>query len=155
MSGYSDLFDQKLIFWNIEASDRTELYKKIAQNLKNLGVVKSSYFKALSKREDEFPTGLKTQYLPIALPHANPEDVNKAFIAVVKTQGDIDMKQMGTNEEMKTKIFFFLGIVLEKQDLQVKLLQRFMQLMNDDNFVEKFKKLTNPNDVYQFLVERF
>ncbi|MBA1394797.1 PTS sugar transporter subunit IIA, partial [Lactobacillus sp. XV13L] len=107
------------------------------------------------KREDEFPTGLETQYLPIALPHANPENVNKAFIAVVKTKKEIVMKQMGTDEEMSTRNFFFLGIVKEKQELQVKLLQRFMQLMNDKNFVDGFKRLDEPAKVYKYLVDRF
>lgn len=98
---------------------------------------------------------MNTQYLPIALPHANPENVKKAFIAVVKTAGKVKMKQMGTNEDMETKYFFFLGIVKEKQDLQVKLLQRFMQLMNDESFVSSFKKLLKPEEVYEFLVDRF
>lgn len=155
MSNYSDLFDQKLIFWDVEASNQADLYQKIASNLRIQKVVKPSYFDALTKRESEFPTGLKTRYLPIALPHANPENVNKAFISVVQTKKEIDMKQMGTNEEMETKNFFFLGIVLEKQDLQVKLLQRFMQLMNNQSFVDEFKELSNPTDVYQFLIERF
>ncbi len=155
MGSYAELFDQKLIFWDVEAVDRADLYQKIAAKLKEAGVVKESYFTALSQREEEFPTGLKTNFLPIALPHANPENVNQAFIAVVKTANDIAMKQMGTNEDMKTKNFFFLGITAEKQDLQVKLLQRFMQLMNDQKFVEDFTKLQNPYDVYQFLVERF
>ena len=155
MGSYAELFDQKLIFWNVEAVDRADLYQKIAAKLKETGVVKESYFAALSQREEEFPTGLKTNFLPIALPHANPENVNQAFIAVVKTANDIAMKQMGTNEDMQTKNFFFLGITAEKQDLQVKLLQRFMQLMNDQKFVEDFTKLQNPHDVYQFLVERF
>lgn len=155
MGSYAELFDQKLIFWDVEAVDRADLYQKIAAKLKEAGVVKESYFTALSQREEEFPTGLKTNFLPIALPHANPENVNQAFIAVVKTANDIAMKQMGTNEDMQTKNFFFLGITAEKQDLQVKLLQRFMQLMNDQKFVEDFTKLQNPHDVYQFLVERF
>lgn len=155
MDRYSDLFDKKLIFWNVEANDRKSLYFQIAQKLNNYGIVKDSYYNALSKREDEFPTGLKTNFLPIALPHANPENVNQAFIAVVKTLNNIPMKQMGTNEVMSVKYFFFLGITSEEQDLQVKLLQRFMQLMNDQAFVNSFKMLEDPSEVYQFLVERF
>lgn len=89
------------------------------------------------------------------MPHANPENVNQAFIAVVKTLKNIPMKQMGTDEVMSVKNFFFLGITSEEQDLQVKLLQRFMQLMNDQTFVNSFKMLEDPSDVYQFLVERF
>ena len=155
MSSYSDLFDRNLVFWDVNASNCTELYQKIAKELEKFNVVEASYFKALTEREKEFPTGLNTQYLPIALPHANPENVKKAFIAVVKTAGKVKMKQMGTNEDMETNYFFFLGIVKEKQDLQVKLLQRFMQLMNDESFVKSFKKLSKPEEVYEFLVNRF
>lgn len=155
MSSYANLFDRNLVFWNIHADSCTDLYQKIAHKLEDANVVETSYFKALTAREKEFPTGLNTQYLPIALPHANPENVKKAFIAVVKTTSQINMKQMGTNEDMESQYFFFLGIVKEKQDLQVKLLQRFMQLMNDESFVKSFKKLSKPEEVYEFLVNRF
>lgn len=155
MSSYANLFDRDLVFWNIHADSCMDLYQKIANKLEDANVVETSYFKALIEREKEFPTGLNTQFLPIALPHANPENVKKAFIAVVKTTSQINMKQMGTNEYMKSQYFFFLGIVKEKQDLQVKLLQRFMQLMNDKSFVNSFKGLSQPDEVYEFLRDRF
>lgn len=155
MTEYSSLFDKNLVFWEEKVKDRDELYQKIAKHLEKLSIVKSSYYGALTKRENEFPTGLKTEYLPIALPHANPENVNQAFIAVVRTKNPISMKTMGTSETVNVKNFFFLGIVKEKQNLQVKLLQRFMQLMTDQDFVIQFKKLSSVNEVYNFLVNRF
>lgn len=155
MSDYSNLFDKELIFLDVNASDRNDLYEKVSEKLEVLGFVKDSFSEALIKREDEFPTGVITQYLPISLPHANPENVNKPFIAVVQTKDTIKVQQMGTNEEEKTKNFFFLGIVKETQDLQVKLLQRFMQLMNDQEFVMDFKKMNNSADMYDYLINNF
>lgn len=155
MSDYSKLFDKELIFLNLDVSNRNELFKKVYEKLAEKGLVKESYLDALTKREDEFPTGVVTQFLPIALPHANPENVNHPFIAVVQTKDDIRVQQMGTNEDEDTKNFFFLGIVKETQDLQVKLLQRFMQLMNDEKFVLDFKEIKKPDDMYDYLINNF
>ncbi|GBG95690.1 galactitol-specific PTS system IIA component [Ligilactobacillus salitolerans] len=155
MSNYSELFDKDLIFLQVEANDRNDLYQKVADKLAEQGLVKESFLPALIKREDEFPTGVITQYLPIVLPHANPENVNQPFIAVVQTQNEIRVQQMGTNEDELARNFFFLGIVKETQDLQVKLLQRFMQLMNNQEFVMDFKKIDKPADMYDYLINNF
>lgn len=155
MSNYSKLFDKKLIFLNVAASERNDLYQQVSDKLEKLGFVHDSFSQALIKREDEFPTGVITQYLPIALPHANPENVKKPFIAVVQTKDNIHVQQMGTNDAEKTRNFFFLGIVKETQDLQVKLLQRFMQLMNDQGFVIDFKKISTAKDMYDYLINNF
>lgn len=119
----------------------------------DLGYVKSSYQVALNSREDEFPTGLITKFLPIALPHADPENVNKAFIAVARNNQEIPMLQMGSNEEMRTKYFFFLGITDSSH--QVILLQKFMQLLQDKEFVDKLVSANSVDEVYSLLDEYF
>ncbi|GAJ26357.1 PTS system, galactitol-specific IIA component [Liquorilactobacillus sucicola DSM 21376 = JCM 15457] len=155
MSEFDKLFDENLIFVDVEAADRQNLFEKVAKLLFDQGYVKASYLKALNKREDEFPTGILTENLAIALPHANPENVNKPFIAIVKCKNLIHVEQMGIGEDEETKNFFFLGIVKETQDLQVKLLQRFMQLMNDESFVNEYKKLNSSTDIYEYFLKKF
>ena len=102
------MLHRELIFLDENSNNREELFESISHKLMDLGYVKSSYQVALNSREDEFPTGLITKFLPIALPHADPENVNKAFIAVARNNQEIPMLQMGSNEEMRTKYFFFL-----------------------------------------------
>ncbi|WP_311407298.1 PTS sugar transporter subunit IIA [Liquorilactobacillus uvarum] len=155
MSDFEKLFNKELIFIDVEAVDRTELFRKVAEKLLRKGYVEESYFEALNRREDEFPTGIVTENLPIALPHANPENVKKPFIAIIKTKNLIHVEQMGIGEDEETRDFFFLGIVKETQDLQVKLLQRFMQLMNDGNFVKNYKESSSPTDIYNYFIEKF
>lgn len=155
MSEYGDLFDRKLILNGITAGNRQDLFSQVSQILEKEGYVEETYLAALNSREDEFPTGVITEYLPIALPHANPVNVKEPFIAVVQLDSPIHVLQMGLNEDEQTQTFFFLGIVKETQNLQVKLLQRFMQLMNNQEFVDKFKAIENSDKMYQLLTTEF
>ncbi|MFV0983379.1 PTS sugar transporter subunit IIA [Latilactobacillus sakei] len=155
MSEYSELFDQALILNDIDAKNRQDLFSQVAVVLEKEGYIEDTYLDALNKREDEFPTGVVTEYLPIAMPHANPVNVKKPFIAVVQLNNPVHVLQMGLNEDEETQTFFFLGIVKETQELQVKLLQRFMQLMNSQEFVAKFEAVKNPTEMYQLLTIEF
>ena len=150
---YKDMLHRELIFLDENSNNREELFESISHKLMDLGYVKSSYQVALNSREDEFPTGLITKFLPIALPHADPENVNKAFIAVARNNQEIPMLQMGSNEEMRTKYFFFLGITDSSH--QVILLQKFMQLLQDKEFVDKLVSANSVDEVYTLLDEYF
>lgn len=150
---YKNMLHKDTIFLDVDVNNRDELFATISSKLEDLGYVKSSYSNALSTREDEFPTGLITKYLPIALPHADPENVNEAFIAVVKNSKKIHMLQMGTNEDLEAQYFFFLGITDSSH--QVILLQKFMQLLQDKNFVDSLVAVTNENDMFNLLSKFF
>nr|WP_263848858.1 PTS sugar transporter subunit IIA [Lacticaseibacillus thailandensis] len=82
--GYKDMLNQDLIFLDVSATDRHDLFHQIAAKLKAQGYVKDSYEDALNRREDEFPTGIVFPLINVMLPHADPENVNKAFLAIVK-----------------------------------------------------------------------
>ncbi|MDO1604909.1 PTS sugar transporter subunit IIA [Lactobacillus sp. YT155] len=155
MSELSNLFDKELILFNVEGSTRQNIFEQVSKVLDSNGYTQSTFLDALNKREDEFPTGVVTANLPIALPHANPENVKRPFIAVVQTKNLITVQQMGIGDDEETKNFFFLGIVEETQDLQVKLLQRFMELMNDKEFVNKFKSAADKDSMYDLFMNNF
>lgn len=150
---YKEMLQPDLVFLNVDAKSRTDLYNKIADNLMKLGYVKDTYEAALNKREDEFPTGVVSEHISIALPHANPENINKPFVAVVTTKDPIEMLQMGYNTKEEAKTFFFLGI--QHSDDQLVLLQRFMALIQDKDFVDDFESISDESEMYQYITEKF
>lgn len=150
---YKEMLHEDTIFLTIDANDRDDLFEQIAERLNKLGYVKDSYAEALKKREDEFPTGLVTKYLSIALPHVDPENINKPFIAAVKNAKLIHMLQMGSNEDMKAQYFFFLGITDSSH--QVVLLQKFMLLLRNKNFTDELTSQTDPKKMFEFLKKAF
>jgi len=150
---YQDMLQQDLIFLNIDAEDRVDLYQQVANKLLVLGYVKDSYELALNNREDEFPTGIVSDYISIALPHANPENINKPFVCVVTTKKPVQLLQMGYNTEEQAKTFFFLGIT--HPDDQLMLLQQFMALIQDQEFVETFNNISDSSEMFNYLAKKF
>ena len=97
-----ELFSQDLVFEeNVQTID--ELFKNVANRIKKQNLVTNDYERALIKRESEFPTGLLTQYLPIALPHTDSIYIKKPFVVVVRNEYPITVKQMGDNKEIEVK----------------------------------------------------
>lgn len=150
---YKEMLHEDTVFLDLNASDRKELFTKIGARMKKLGYVKDSYVDALNKREEEFPTGLMTKYLPIALPHVDPEHINKPFIAAVKNSKPVHMLQMGSNEDMEAQYFFFLGITDSSH--QVILLQKFMKLLQDERFADQLKAAKTSKEMYEYLKKEF
>lgn len=150
---YNEMIHSDTIFLNLHAEKRNALFNTIASRLKSLKYVNDSYLSALEKREDQFPTGLISKYLTIALPHADPINVNKPFLAIAKNYKTIDMRQMGNNEKIATKYFFFLGIT--NPSYQVILLKKFVELLRDKNFCDDFKRQKSCEEMYDFLKKSF
>lgn len=148
---YKWMFNERLICLDMEGGDLEQLFEKVAKQLMALGFVNENYLEGLSTREKAFPTGLITQYLNIALPHSDPEFIEKPFVYVVRLKKEVVMKQMGDSQEMKVKNFFFLGI--KDPAKQVGLLQSFMTLFMDEPFVKAFMKAEETNTVYQLFTK--
>ncbi|MFT9184434.1 MAG: PTS sugar transporter subunit IIA [Lacticaseibacillus paracasei] len=150
---YSRMIHKDLIFLNENAADRKTLFRDVAKKIRAAGYAKDTYEAALNKREDEFPTGVVFPEISVMLPHADPENVNEPFMAIVKNAQPVRVLQMGYNEPEDATAMFFLGITDASQ--QVGLLQVFMDLLQDKAFVAKFKATTDPEAMYQFFVDTF
>lgn len=150
---YKEMLKPDLVFLNVDEDDRKGLYKNIASKLLKLGYVKDSYEEALNKREDEFPTGVVSEHISIALPHANPENINKPFVCVVTTKNPIEILQMGYNTKENANTFFFLGI--QHSNDQLTLLQKFMALIQNKDFVDDFQSISDESEMYQYIQNEF
>ena len=147
---YKDMFDANWVDLNIKAATEEEAFVLVSAKLMEAGVVNSCYLKGITERERNIPTGLITQHLNIALPHSDPEYVNKPFVFVARLTDEVVCRQMGDSQEMPVKDLFFLGIKNGKE--QVGLLQAFMNLFMDKKFVDQYRSTVSTKDVYQLFV---
>lgn len=134
--------------FTFNASSFDELVDQIAKELSD-EYVKGSYAEAVKAREQEFPTGLKTQNLNIGIPHTDPDHILKPFVFFAKNESKIDIRQMGDNEPMESEYFFFLGIKDSKS--QVGLLSELMELFMNEDFVEKLTKAKDIEEIINAL----
>lgn len=148
---YKEMFDNQLISLDLEGGNEEEVFRKVAIHLKELGFVNEGYLGGITIREQEFPTGLITQYLNIALPHSDSKYVKKPFIYIARLKNEVKVKQMGDSQEMGVKNLFFLGIKDPKE--QVGLLQAFMELFMKEEFVSNFVNENDKKKIYQLFTE--
>ena len=140
------LVNSDLINLNFSVDNVDELFEKVAEILRSKEFVKSSYIDALKKREEEFPTGLKTAFLNIALPHSDSMHIKQPFIFIARNDKELIVNQMGDNSEMLCKDFIFLGI--KDSTKQVGLLSTLMELFMDETFVNKYINCKDLNEMY-------
>lgn len=147
MMDYKEMFDQELISLELKGENEVEVFQQVAKHLTELGFVNEGYLNGIITREEKFPTGLITQHVNIALPHSDPEYVEKPFVYIARLKDEVKVKQMGDSQEMKVKNLFFLGIKDPKG--QVGLLQAFMELFMKEEFVTEFINEKDINKIYQ------
>lgn len=140
------LFQPDLIDLQLEAHSIEGLFEVIATRLLELGYVNSDYLTGLTMRERDFPTGLITQHLNIALPHSETSYVKKPFIYIARLKQPVVVRQMGDNQEMLVKDIFFLGI--KEPTKQVGLLQLLMTLFQEEQFIKTLQDIEESEAMY-------
>lgn len=147
-----ELFQPELIDLQVQANSEEELFAVIAERLLELGYVYSDYLTGITLRERNFPTGLITQHLNIALPHSDTEYVKKPFIYIVRLKQPVIVRQMGDNQEMLVKDIFFLGI--KEPTKQVGLLQLLITLFQEEAFMEALKNVEESEAMYALFITK-
>ena len=61
------------ILLDLEAHDRTEAITHLSAVWEQAGIIKPGYGAAVIQREMEYPTGLPTEGVHVAIPHASAE----------------------------------------------------------------------------------
>ncbi len=147
-----ELFQPELIDLQVQANSEEELFAVIAERLLELGYVYSDYLTGITLRERNFPTGLITQHLNIALPHSDTEYVKKPFIYIVRLKQPVIVRQMGDNQEMLVKDIFFLGI--KEPTKQVGLLQLLITLFQEEAFMEALQNVEESEAMYALYITK-
>lgn len=147
------MFQPELIDLQVDVADEEELFELISRRLEQMSYVNSDYLEGITSREKQFPTGLITEYLNIALPHSDPVYIEKPFIYIVRTTKPIKVKQMGDDQVMEVRDLFFLGI--KEPGKQVGLLQELMLLFQNEAFVSDLKRTTTNEGVFNLFMKQW
>lgn len=146
MLGTEELLREELIVIDMKAKDSNEAIGKLAQVLYKNAFVKESYIKAVQDREKNFPTGLPTEGVGVAIPHTDVEHVNTPAMAIAVLEEPVTFRMMGMIEEkVKVQILFMLAI--KESKTQIKLLQRLMNIFEDREILEKIHKSITPGEI--------
>jgi PTS system galactitol-specific IIA component len=133
----------ELILVGLEAESAHEVVLRLASRLEARGYVRPSFAQAVLEREQEFPTGLPTADVQVALPHTDVEHCLRPGLAVATLARPVRFTEMATHDRaVAAEIVFLLSIVEPSE--QVKWLQRLVTLFQTAGFLRELHRTPDP-----------
>lgn len=124
------ILNEELIMLNLDVIDRKEALREISRRLLNQKYVKESFIDAIIKREKDFPTGIQTKSIGVAIPHTDVQYVNKASIAIGVLDKPVIFQNMGSDDRVEVSIIFMLAI--KEPEQQLTMLQKLVNVFQDE-----------------------
>jgi len=156
----STLFLLDSIFLS-EQTTKEAVFKDVAEQLVQKGLVKENFLDNLIKREESFPTGMDlsvvNEFLPnIGIPHTEGEFVNTRCVIPVKLMTPVTFNNM-INPSATLEVSFLFMILNNDPGAQTNILSDIMGFISTVNPEElnNFFNYTDTEKIYQFLQENF
>ncbi|MDO5145627.1 MAG: PTS sugar transporter subunit IIA [Eubacteriales bacterium] len=144
--------NESLVFNHLSVSNSDEVFDALGGNLEKLGYCKNTYVQALKDRERSFPTGIQLPEIGIAIPHTDPEHVNKSAISIATLENPVRYFHMGTSPgdgaEVQVKLIIMLAIAGTGH---LDILQKAIQLIQDQEAVSCILEAKTARDVINII----
>lgn len=142
-------FDAKLIFRiDTAGKDKADILSFLAERLVESGYVKDSYKEGILKRESVYPTGLFTGSVNVAVPHTDSVHVKEDAVAVGVLSQPILFKAMEDSQK-DVAVSIVLMLALKEAHGQVKMLQKILALVKEQETLKELLKMQDVNRIYE------
>lgn len=136
---------------NLEAQDARDALNKIVSVLVRTGYVMPEFADDLWKREQVFPTGLPTQPLASALPHADPQHVRQTAVAISTLKTPVRFGQMGTDGSVGLDVHVIILLAIKEREKQAELIRQVVELLQSPGTLEKLATAETPEQALRIL----
>jgi PTS system galactitol-specific IIA component len=149
----TDLINENHIILNLVAKDAIEVIDQLTIPLVKTGHVTSEFAEDVWKRELKFPTGLPTEPLAVAIPHADPDHVNQSSVCLGVLSSPVGFGQMGTDGSKKLPIKLVFLLAINEKEKQVEVISQLIQLIQAGTLLENLAKAENASDCVNLIHE--
>ena len=124
---------------DLDVRSTDEFFEVMSKKAKDLGYVTEQFLSAIKKREQDYPTALPVKPYPVAIPHSDPINIVKQFIAPVRLKNAISWCEMANNDSiLSVQIVFLLGF--KREEGHVEILQLLLQNFQNEDTMESLLK---------------
>ncbi|MBU5439099.1 PTS sugar transporter subunit IIA [Tissierella sp. MSJ-40] len=150
MTDSKKMFREDLILFNMEAKDNKDAIEQLANKLLSKGIVKESFVEAIKAREDNYPTGLPTETIGVAIPHTDAIHVNEGALAIGLLKEPVAFQMMGMPEETVNVSVIFM-MALNEAHGHLEMLQKLMGIFQEKELLIKINEAKTPEEIAEVL----
>ena len=127
--------DKNYLAVSLSGENDKEILGQMADVMFQEGYVNEGFHNAIIRREENFPTGLPTGEINVAIPHTDPEYVNRPAVCLGILDSPVKFNVMGMeNETVLVSVLFMLAI--KKKEDQLGLLQKLIATSQDQEMLK-------------------
>ncbi|MDU4802138.1 MAG: PTS sugar transporter subunit IIA [Clostridium butyricum] len=141
----NDLIQDELINIAKEDLDYKEVIKYLGKTFLNKEYIREEYINDVLTREESFPTGLELKNMGIAIPHANPDNVLKNGISILKLKNPVRFSNMETGEDVYVSMAFMLA--LKDPNDHLKMLQSLFIMFQKEEVMDELVNVSNKDEI--------
>lgn len=147
-----DFLTEKFVWLKAPVQTPLEIFEEVNKKCMDHGFINETFLGKIIERESLFPTGLQMDGYGVAIPHTDPECINKQFIAVIIPEEEVSFNRMDdVNASVNVKLVFVLG--LNQPHSQLAVLQELMLLLQNKDIVENIKNTVDKKYLINYLTE--
>jgi galactitol PTS system EIIA component len=146
-----DLLGSEHILVNVDAKDAQEAIQKLTFALVETGHVAPGFAEDVWTREQTFPTGLPTQPLAVAIPHADPDHVNRSAICIGVLNSPVRFAQMGTDGSTFLDVHLVFLLAIKEREKQVEMIQQLMTVIQNASLLDGLSRAKEPAEAFKLI----
>lgn len=144
------ILDNQNVLLGVDAKNQREAIRILGNQMVENGFIKEAYIDAVIERETQYPTGLPTEGVKVAIPHANAKHVIQSTIGVMTLSKPVIFRSMGdATEELDVEVIFLLANA--DQSDQPESLQQLMQCFSEEEALKRIKAATRADEILMVL----
>lgn len=137
-----------------DETERDQLIHLLAAEMAKYGMVEPCYGASVLEREKDFPTGVPTMPVPIAIPHSERSHVYKPGIGVAVLRNSVKFSSMEDPEcLLDVKVVFMLAASLNDEHLHM--IKDVMEIIQDSELVNTLLVAETTEKIEEILHKEF
>lgn len=147
----NDLIRDELINTAEKDLDYKEVIEYLGKTFLDNKYIKKQYINDVLIREESFPTGLELKNMGIAIPHANPDNVLKNGISILKLKNPVRFSNMETGDDVYVSMAFMLA--LKDPDDHLKMLQSLFIMFQKEKVMDELINAPSKSEIKNLILK--
>ena len=137
-----------------KCTERDAVLHEMADYLAAKGAVKAGYGDAVIARENNYPTGIPTEPIGVAIPHSDRDYVINTTILVAQLPQEVSFYRIDDPDlEIGVRVVFMLAV--NSNEGQLDTIVQVMELVQDEALVKNIISAASPEEIQQFVSAAF
>lgn len=140
------VLDQDIIMTNLAADTREDVIRAVTAKMKEKGYVGDGYCSAVLEREESYPTGLPSEGVMTAVPHAFCGEVYRTGVGIASLVKPVLFKNtVDPEEELPVELVFVMANE-SGEDAHLGDLQELMAVFSKKQLLLDLKHAKSPSE---------